>query len=88
MPNGGPRRALPIPQPPTALRLIPSLVAGILGTGLLYQGATGGRLVDLLTGVPLFALGLWGGGWPFVLSMALVASQPRGGGREARRRRA
>jgi hypothetical protein len=88
MPSEGGRRTLPIPRPPSALRLVPTLVAGILGTGLLYQGATGGRLVDLLAGVPLFALGLWGAGWPFVLSMALVASRPRRVGREARPPRA
>lgn len=67
----------PVPTPPRAIVLLPALVAGILGTGLLYQGATTGSLIDLVVGAPLFGVGLLGAGRPFVWSMALVDAARR-----------
>lgn len=71
------RRPLPLPQPPRVFPLLGGLAAGVIGTGLLYEGATGARLVDLLIGAPLFALGLIAVGWPFVLAMAHVSEAGR-----------
>lgn len=67
------RRRLPVPPPPRPLVVVTGLVAGVIGTGLLYSGATSGILVDLVIGVPLFGLALWIVGWPFVLSTALLS---------------
>lgn len=83
---GEPRR-LPMPSPPRARILVPALLSGVIGTGLLYSGATAGRLADLLAGVPLFALGLWAVGWPFVLSTALLSERRRRGRRREPRAR-
>ncbi len=78
------RRPLPLPRPPRAVWLVPGLVCGVVGTGLLYEGATAVRLLDLAIGAPLFALGLLVVGWPFVLAMAHVSQA--GQRRRARRR--
>ena len=78
------RRPLPLPAPPRAILLVPGLVCGVAGTGLLYDGATAARLIDLAIGAPLFALGLLAVGWPFVLAMANVSQFGRP--RSARRR--
>lgn len=67
------RRPLPLPQPPRAIVLVPGLVCGVTGTGLLYEGATTARLIDLAIGAPLFGLGLLAVGWPFVLAMAHIS---------------
>lgn len=58
----------PMPPPPRPLWLMVGLAAGVLGTSLLYEGATEGDLARLLLGVPLFGLGLWLAGRPFVLA--------------------
>lgn len=77
MKSAGERRRLPLPVAPRAVVIVPALVAGVLGTGLLYSGATLGSLRDLIIGAPLFGVGLWAVGWPFVLSTALVSERRR-----------
>lgn len=49
--------------------MVPSLLAGVVGTGLLYDAATGGGLGRLAAGAVLFAAGLAGAGYPFVLAV-------------------
>ncbi len=61
-----------MPGRPRPLLLALALLAGVVGTSLLYNGGVSANLDDLLWGVPLFGLGLWGAGWPFVQAMALT----------------
>ncbi len=72
MPGTRSRRTLPVPARPRLYLLLPALVAGVVGTSLLYNGGVSANLGDLAAGVPLFGLGLWGAGWPFVQAMALT----------------
>ncbi len=67
--SAGTRRP-PLPPPLRAWRVLPGLLAGVVGTGLLFQAATGGGLGPLVAGAPLFGLGLAVAGYPFVLATA------------------
>lgn len=78
MPAASERGRLPLPAPPRARLVVPALAAGVVGTGLLYSGATGGGLAEILWGMPLFAFGLAAAGWPFVLSTALLSERRHG----------
>lgn len=66
-----------LPKPPTVRRLLPALLSGVIGTGLLYTAASKGSLTDLIVGALLFGVGLRYAGWPFVLSFALLKEQGR-----------
>lgn len=66
-----------LPAPPTARRLVPALLSGIVGTGLLYSAAAKGSLMDLLFGAVLFGAGLRYAGWPFVMAFALIKEDGR-----------
>jgi|GEM_PF-5794603 len=64
-----PRRP-PLPPPLRPWRVVPALAAGIVGTGQMYQAATGADVARLAFGAVLFGLGLVFAGYPFVLAMA------------------
>jgi hypothetical protein len=66
----GPRR-LPLPPPPSAGRMLIGLASGVVGTGWLFDAATGSAGgLSLAFGAALFGLGLWLAGRPFVLATA------------------
>lgn len=63
-----PRPRPPLPPPLRPARVVPGLVAGVAGTGLLYRAATGAGVWHLFAGAALFAVGLALAGYPFVLA--------------------
>lgn len=66
-----PKGSVRIPPPLRLWLILPALLVGVLGTGLLYRAATLGSFPDLIVGGVLFAFGLRVAGRPFVLASAL-----------------
>lgn len=72
------KTSIPVPPPLNPWVTLPALLAGVLGTGLLYRAATSGTLLDLVAGGFLFALGLRVAGRPFVWASAMRRARYRG----------
>jgi|GEM_PF-4176421 len=72
-------RAMPLPRRTPMAVLILGLAAGVLGTSLLFQAASGGSLGQLILGAPLFGAGLYFAGWPIVLATAHTRTRQRSG---------
>jgi len=68
---------LPPLAPPRWGRVAVGLLLGVAGTACLYRAAARGSLPSALAGLPLFALGLYAAGWPFVLATAYAAERRR-----------
>lgn len=72
-------KTMPLPRRTPMAVLILGLAAGVVGTSLLFEAASGGSLGQLILGAPLFGAGLYFAGWPIVLATAHVRKRRRPG---------
>ncbi len=66
-----------LPPPPTPWRIIPGMLAGVVGTALSYTALTRADWVVLPIGLVLLGLGIYLVGLPIAQSMLLLSAVRR-----------